>query len=133
MTTNVKGDFTPVNGLEEQLRRVLTDQHTPLWDFYTPLSAAPLWIMVPHHVVVEETAEVVLQGWNPAVCVFRGKTLAGESASWLALHSARCRAEAARRHPERRTSSCGWPGRHRRKVEAARRRRGLRTSRSCWD
>lgn len=42
-----KGDFTPVNGLEEQLRRVMTDKHTPLWDFYTPLAAARLWLLVP--------------------------------------------------------------------------------------
>lgn len=42
-----RGDFTPVNGLEEQLRRVMRDSHTPLWDFYTPLAAFPLWMLVP--------------------------------------------------------------------------------------
>lgn len=95
MTTKVKGDFTPVNGLEEQLRRVLTDKHTPLWDFYTPLAAAPLWLLVPHHLELEGTEEVAPGGGNPAVGTFRGKTLAGDPASWLAVYSARCRAEAA--------------------------------------
>lgn len=95
MTTKTKGEFTPVNGLEEQLRRVLTDPHTPSWDFYTPLAAAPLWIVVPHHPELEGTDEVAPGGGNPAVCTFHGKTLAGEEASWLAVYSARCRAEAA--------------------------------------
>src|ERR1039458_7307055 len=41
-------NFTPVNSLETKLRTLLADRNTPLWSFYTPLAAAPLWIIVRH-------------------------------------------------------------------------------------
>ncbi len=91
----MKGDFTPTNTLEEQLRRVLTDKNTPLWDFYTPLAASALWIVVPHHPELDGTDLVAPPGQNPAVCIFRGKNMAGEETSYLGVYSAKCRAEAA--------------------------------------
>ena len=41
--------FTPVNSLETKLRTLLADRNTPLWSFYTPLAASPLWVIVRHH------------------------------------------------------------------------------------
>lgn len=87
MTTKVKGEFTPVNGLEEQLRRVLTDGHTPLWDFYTPLAAAPLWIVVPHHPELEGTDAVAPGGGNPAVSVWRAPGAEEEAISYVSVYS----------------------------------------------
>lgn len=87
--TPKKGDFTPLNHLEDQLKRVLTDPQTPLWDFYTPLAAAQLWITVP-----EEAAKKLHAG-HPPVCVFEGKNLAGEPARYLGVYSAKTRAEQA--------------------------------------
>lgn len=86
-TTPAKGDFNPQNVLEDQLKRVLTDTNTPLWDFYTPLAAQPLWITVPASADPEKT------GQNPPVCIFDGKNMAGEPTRYLGVYSSRSRAE----------------------------------------
>jgi len=61
----------------------------PLWDFYTPLAAAEVWITVP-----EEAANKQNAG-NPPVCVFEGNNLASEPAKYLGVYSAKTRAEQA--------------------------------------
>lgn len=63
-------NFTPVNSLETKLRPVLTDRNTPLWSFYIPLAAAPLWIIVRHHPELDGSNLVAPPGKNPEVCTF---------------------------------------------------------------
>jgi len=92
MDAKKKGNFKPVNGLEDQLKRLLTDQHTPLWDFYTPLAAAPLWIVVPHHPELEGTDAVAPDGQNPAVPVWSGPGSDGETARYVGVYSSELRA-----------------------------------------
>lgn len=65
------GTFTPVNNLEIKLRALLRDKNTPYWSFYTPLAAAPLWIIVRHHPELDGSDLVAPEGQNPAVCIFR--------------------------------------------------------------
>jgi SseB protein N-terminal domain len=62
--------FKPVNGLETKLRALLTDRNTPLWDFYTPLAASPLWVIVRHHPELDGSDLVAPPGQNPQVCTF---------------------------------------------------------------
>lgn len=92
MNAQTKGDFTPVNGLEEQLKRVLTERNAPLWDFYTPLAAAPLWIVVPHHPELEGTDAVAPGGRNPAVPVWSGPGPDGETVHVVGIYSSELRA-----------------------------------------
>jgi hypothetical protein len=63
-------NFTPVNSLETKLRTLLTDRNTPLWDFYTPLAASPLWVIVRHHPELDGSDLVAPPGQNPQVCTF---------------------------------------------------------------
>lgn len=63
-------DFTPVNSLEIVLRQLLNDRNTPLWNFYTPLGAAPIWIIVQHHPELDGSDLVAPPGQNPGVCTF---------------------------------------------------------------
>ena len=65
--------FTPANTLETKLAAVLSDKHTPLWSFYTPLAAAPLWIITKHYPELDGSDEVAPDGGNPAVCVMQVK------------------------------------------------------------
>lgn len=83
-------DFTPVNSLETKLRAVLTDKHTPLWSFYTPLAAAPLWTIVKAHPELDGSDLVAPPGQNPEVCVMNMPTY-----SFVALYTAECRARKA--------------------------------------
>jgi len=82
--------FTPVNALEVQLRRVMSDKNTPLWDFYTPLAAASLWVFVRNYPELDGSDLVAPPGQNPEFCVFEGK-----DSSCVALYTARSRAQAA--------------------------------------
>jgi hypothetical protein len=82
--------FTPVNSLETKLRAVLTDKHTPLWNFYTPLGAAPLWVIVQRHPELDGSDEVAPPGQNPGVCVFHGP-----KDSFIGIYTSRDRAEQA--------------------------------------
>ena len=61
-------DFIPVNSLEIVLRKLLNDRNTLLWDFYTPLAAAPLWVMVQHHPELDGSNLVAPPGQNPGLC-----------------------------------------------------------------
>ena len=69
MDTNTT-TFTPVNSLETKLRTLLADRNTPLWSFYTPLAAAPLWIIVKNHPELDGSGLVAPPGKNPEVCTF---------------------------------------------------------------
>ncbi len=90
MTMKTKGDFTPVNEVEEQLRRVLTDKNTPLWDFYTPLAANPLWIVVPEKAAAQAMSK---GGQNPAVTVWSGLGPDGETVRYVGVYSSESRAK----------------------------------------
>jgi hypothetical protein len=85
-----KGDFQPHNPLEEQLRRLLTDKNTPYWDFYTPLAASPLWIVVP-----EKAAAAALHSKesNPGVPVWCGPGADGETVRCVGIYSSELRAQ----------------------------------------
>jgi len=76
-----------MNALEDQLKRVMTDRQTPLWDFYTPLAATALWITVP------ADADPEVTGQNPPLCIFDGKDSAGQPKRYLGVYSSRSRAE----------------------------------------
>ena len=62
--------FTPVNSLETKLRTLLADRNTPVWSFYTPLAAAPLWVIVRHHPELDGSGLLAPPGKNPEVCTF---------------------------------------------------------------
>jgi hypothetical protein len=62
--------FAPVNRLETNLRTLLADRSTPSWSFYTPLAAAPLWIIVRHHPELDGSDLVAPPGKNPEICTF---------------------------------------------------------------
>ena len=62
--------FTPVNSLETKLRTLLADRNTPLWSFYTPLAASPLWVIVRHHPELDGSDLVAPPGKNPEICKF---------------------------------------------------------------
>lgn len=80
--------FTPVNNLELKLRDVLTNKNTPLWNFYTPLAATPLWIIVKNHPELDGSDLVVPPGQNPEVCTFREP-----NASYIGIYTSRGRAQ----------------------------------------
>jgi hypothetical protein len=82
--------FTPVNRLEMVLRTLLTDRNTPLWDFYTPLAAAPLWIIVQNYPELDGSNLVAPPGQNPAVCLLKGP-----QTSYIGLYTSPSRAQAA--------------------------------------
>ena len=82
--------FTPVNSLEIILRTLLTDRKTLLWDFYTPLAAAPLWIIVQNYPELDGSDLVAPPGENPAVCLFQGP-----QATYIGLYTSPGRAQAA--------------------------------------
>ncbi|MBE7497619.1 MAG: enhanced serine sensitivity protein SseB C-terminal domain-containing protein [Verrucomicrobiaceae bacterium] len=92
MTPPAKGDFTPQNPLEEQLKRLLTDKNTPYLDFYMPLAASPLWIVVPHHPELDGTDLVAPRGQNPAVPVWSGPGPDGETVKYVGIYSSELRA-----------------------------------------
>jgi hypothetical protein len=71
--------FTPTNSLEIELRKVLQDKHTPLWNFYTPLAASPLWVIVRHYPELDGSEAVAPSGQNPELCTFNweGKPFIG--------------------------------------------------------
>ncbi|MGH9578476.1 MAG: hypothetical protein ACRD3R_13640, partial [Terriglobales bacterium] len=83
-------NFTPVNSLEMKLRALLWDRKTPLWSFYTPLAASPLWIIIRHHPELDGSDLVAPPGQNPAVCV-----LQGPKESVIGLYTSPGRAQAA--------------------------------------
>jgi hypothetical protein len=83
-------EFIPVNSLEIQLRAVLTDKTTPSWNFYTPLAAAPLWLITRNYPELDGSHLVAPLGQNPEVCVFKGPEY-----SCVGLYTALCRVEAA--------------------------------------
>jgi hypothetical protein len=62
--------FTPVNSLETKLRTLLADRNTPLWSFYTPLAASPLWVIVKNHPELDGGDLVAPPGKNPEICTF---------------------------------------------------------------
>jgi hypothetical protein len=82
--------FTPVNSLETMLRTLLADRNTPLWNFYTPLAAAPLWIIVQNHPELDGSDLVAPPGQNPAICLFKGP-----QAAYIGLYTSAARAQAA--------------------------------------
>jgi len=82
--------FVPVNSLEITLRTLLRDRNTPLWSFYTPLAAFPLWIIARHYPELDGSDQVAPKGKNPEVCVFNFPN--GEI---VGLYTAHCRAQAA--------------------------------------
>ncbi|MBK8039075.1 MAG: SseB family protein [Verrucomicrobiaceae bacterium] len=87
--TPARGDFTPHNHLEAQMKRLLTDKHTPLWDFYTPLAAATLWNIVPASADPEKT------GRPPPFCLFDTPNSAGQPTRYITAYTSRDRAEQA--------------------------------------
>jgi len=91
VATNVRRmpEFTPVNSLEIRLRALLRDRNTPLWSFYTPLAAAPLWVIAKNYPELDGSDSVAPDGGNPGLCVmdFAGKP-------YIGLYTAQCRVEA---------------------------------------
>jgi hypothetical protein len=82
--------FTPVNSLEMKLRAILTDPNTASWNFYTPLAAAPLWIIVKNHPELDGSNLVAPPGKNPEVCIFTFP-----QGSFIGLYTAPGRAQQA--------------------------------------
>ena len=82
--------FTPVNSLETKLRTLLADRNTPLWSFYTPLAAAPLWVIVRHHPELDGSDLVAPPGQNPEICTFKGP-----KDSYIGLYTSPGRAQQA--------------------------------------
>ena len=80
--------FTPVNSFEMVLRTLLTDRNTPHGNFYTPLAAAPLWIIVQNHPELDGSNLVAPPGENPAVCLFKGP-----QATYIGLYTSLGRAQ----------------------------------------
>jgi hypothetical protein len=80
--------FTPVNSLETKLHALLTDQHTPYWSFYTPLAAAPLWIITKNYPELDGSEKVAPDGQNPAVCICTVPT-----GTYIGLYTSAQRAE----------------------------------------
>lgn len=83
-------EFIPVNSLEITLRTLLRDRNTPLWSFYTPLAAFPLWIIARHYPELDGSDRVAPEGKNPEVCVF-----SFPKGDIIGLYTAQCRAQAA--------------------------------------
>ena len=54
--------FTPANHLETKLKALIADQNTPYWSFYTPLAAAPLWLVVKHYPELDGSDELAPGG-----------------------------------------------------------------------
>jgi hypothetical protein len=80
----------PVNSLEIQLRALLTDKNTPYWSFYTPLAAAPLWIITQNYPELDGSDQGAPEGKDPGICVFNGPEY-----SCVGLYTAQCRVEEA--------------------------------------
>lgn len=92
-------EFLPVNSLEIALRNVLRDQNTPLWSFYTPLAAVPLWTIAQRQPELDGADPP--RGQNPGLLTF----------SWpdhkaVSIYSAPERAEQALRRWE--IPSANW-------------------------
>jgi hypothetical protein len=56
-----RATFTPVNSLETKLRTLLADLNALTWSFYTPLAAAPLWVIVQNQPELDGSDLVVSQ------------------------------------------------------------------------
>ena len=65
-------EFVPVNPLEIALLQLLRDKHTPVWSFYTPLGASPVWFFAQHYPELDGSDLAAPEGENPNLCVFRG-------------------------------------------------------------
>ena len=83
-------NFTPVNSLETKLRTLLADPNTLAWSFYTPLAAAPLWVIVQNHPELDGSDLVAPPGTNPGICIFKGPT-----DSYIGLYTSAARAQEA--------------------------------------
>jgi len=81
-------DFLPVNSLETKLRSILRDRNTPLWNFYTPLAAAQLWVIVRHYPELDGSDQIAPGGKNPDVCIFNW-----EDESFIGLYTSPGRVE----------------------------------------
>jgi hypothetical protein len=81
-------EFSPVNSLETKLRAIIRDKNTPSWSFYTPLAAAPLWVIIKNYPELDGSDLVAPGGRNPDLCVFQGT-----SYSYVGLYTAHCRVE----------------------------------------
>jgi hypothetical protein len=56
-----RATFTPGNSLETKLRTLLADLNTLTRSFYTPLAAAPLWVIVQNQPELDGCDLVVSQ------------------------------------------------------------------------
>lgn len=93
--------FTPVNGLETKLQTILTDPNSPSWNFYTPLAAAPLWVIVRHHPELDGTDRVAPPGQNPQICILKDT-----KATYIGLFTSPARAQEA--FPKLKLSRHDW-------------------------
>ncbi|MGI9086563.1 MAG: enhanced serine sensitivity protein SseB C-terminal domain-containing protein [Chthoniobacterales bacterium] len=83
-------EFTPVNNVELQLRAVLRDKNTPLWNLYTPLASSPLWVITRHYPELDGSDLFAPAGQNPDVLTFTDK-----NGRWIGLYTSPERAEIA--------------------------------------
>jgi hypothetical protein len=83
-------DFLPMNSLERKLRAVMRDRNTPLWNFYTPLAAAPLWIFARRYPELDGSGLVAPEGKDPEICTF-----SGPEGSYVGIYTSDFRAELA--------------------------------------
>ena len=83
-------DFTPTNSLEIALRNLLRDKDTPVWNFYTPLAAAQLYVIVKDYPELDGSDAVAPNGENPSVCVFHA-----DERSWMGVYTSADRAREA--------------------------------------
>ncbi len=82
-------DFTPTNHIEILLRKVITDRNTPLWEFYTPLAAATLWLIVENNPAILSKGRTT-NGQNPGLLSFTA-----EERSFIGIYTSAARAQAA--------------------------------------
>jgi len=83
-------DFLPMNRLEKRLRSVLRDRNTPLWNFYTPLASAELWIFARRYPELDGSGLVAPEGKDPEICTF-----SGPEGSYVGIYTSDFRAEEA--------------------------------------
>lgn len=85
--------FTPVNDLEILLRKLMRDDHTPVWSFFTPLAAARLYLVTKNYHEPDGSDLAAPPGQNPTVCIFKHAT--DPQLDCIGLYTAAERVEAA--------------------------------------
>ena len=82
--------FQPVNPLESLLRKLLSGEDGRVWQFLTPLAAAPVWLITKHYPELDGSDLVAPEGQNPAFL-----SLEFPTGKYIGLYTSEQRAQTA--------------------------------------